>query len=500
MPSARFPLAGSLTNRNLNAVLSDTKDQRFTNCFPEVVKNPLSGKQDVWLNKRQGYIASSDVAASATGSYGSVVWTANSAATAPAIFSFLKSTGTSMMFFDSAGTQIGGDVASTNKCLSMEETDISGTGNLTAILTDSGTTANEAWFFPEGGSWTQITDADFPSNITPAHCHLDGYMFVMDVNAKLYNSDVNSLSSWAATSFITANSFADNGVGCARYRDLVVGFGDLSMEFFRNAGNPTGSPLVRLENQTRRIGAVRNSQDGVAIRAIGDTVYWLGVDAGTGAKGIYRLNGLEPEKISTTNEDKLLGNGAVRSIMGAFTLLGMSHIAFGTQAEGTILCYCVNTGAWWYFFPGSSGFPAPSQFLAVNTAFIAKSYMAASTHAKIYTFNPNSPVWQDDGSAYTMTVQTDNLSMDSSKRKFYHRLAVDCELQSATSNLGVSWSDDDYANFSTVRNIDMSQVQTWINSLGSAYRRAWKFTHSANTSCRILAVEIDYALADWEGK
>src|SRR5687768_14067757 len=122
MATLRIPLVGSLTNRNPNAAVADTKDQRFVNCFPQLDQNVVTGKASAWLNKRQGCTAGDDVAAGSTGSFGAVVWTANSAAVAPAIFSYTRTGSTSTQFFNSAGTQIGANVPDTVACLSMEET------------------------------------------------------------------------------------------------------------------------------------------------------------------------------------------------------------------------------------------------------------------------------------------------------------------------------------------------------------------------------------------
>jgi hypothetical protein len=493
VPTERIPLVGSLTNRNPNAALADTKDQQFVNCFPEIIKNPITGQSRAWLNKRQGTAASSDVSSGATGSYGAIIWTSNSGAVPPVVFSYLKTGGTNMQFFDTAGTQIGGDVGTTNSCLAMAETDISGTGNLTAVLTDSTSGANEAWFFPEGGAWTQITDGDFPSSICPSHDHMDGYMFVMTEAGKIYHSDVNSLSAWTSTSFISANSFADNGVGLVRHKNLILGFGDASGEFFYNAGNATGSVLSRIENATIRIGAVRNTSGrGPAMKAVGNTVYWIGVNADTGAKGIYRLNGMQPEKISSAYIDKLVSNGVIRSVVGGINLLGMSHIAFSSGST-SVWCYCLETGFWWLLTPAGS-LTISAMASGSDSSAYSKSYFSTVTNAKIYTFNPNSPVWQDNSSAYTMTVQTDPMDLGTRKRKFWEAVSIIGDTQSSTSNVSISSSDDDYANFSTARDIDMSTTANRLTRWGSSRRRAWKLTNNSNTPCRLEAMDIEYEM------
>ena len=493
MARVRIPLVGSLTNRNVNAALADTKDQQFVNCFPEITKNPVTGKASIVLNKRQGTSASADVSASATGQFGAVVWTSASGSTQAPVFSYL-STGGDIQFFNAlTALQVGDDVTGVDECLHMEETTISGTGNITAMLVDDTSSVLEAWFLPDGGAWTQITDADFPSSITPAHAHIDGYMIVMAANGRLHNSDLNSLSAWSATSYITANSFGDKGVGCARYRNMIVGFGEGSAEFFRNAGNSTGSVLTRIDEATLRIGAIRNTQTrGSAIRSLMNTVYWIGNNPETGNRGIYRLNGMQAEKVSNPAIDKLVANGVIRSIVGSFSLLGMSHVAFSSGST-SLWCYCVETGFWWLFTPAGS-LTVSAMLGAVDESSLSKSFFSAVTNAKLYNLNANSPVWQDNSSAYTMTVQTENMTLGTNREKFWNALHLDCDVQSATSEVNVSWSDDDGATFSTARAIDTSTSQVWITELGASRRRIWKLTHAANTAQRISAVEIDYTL------
>ena len=492
MPRIRIPLVGSLTNRNVNAALADTKDQQFVNGIPEVVKNPLTGQAKVWLNKRQGLAALADVSSGATGQYGAVVWTSGSGSVPAPVFSYLSSGGDIQFFNAHTAGQVGADVTGVDECLHMEETSISNTGNLTAMLVDDTSGAVEAWFIPDGGAWTQITDGDFPATITPAHAHMDGFMFVMTEAGRIYNSDVNSLSAWTATSFLSANSFGDKGVGLARYRDMIVGFGDGSAEFFRNTGNASGSVLSRLENATLRVGAIRNTQSrGTAIRSLMDTVYWIGINSDTGSRGIYRLNGMEEEKISNSAIDKLVANGVIRSIVGSFSLLGMSHVAFSSGST-SVWCYCVESKFWWVLTPAGS-LTIAAMLGTVDSSSYSKSFLSTVSNAKLYVFNPNSPVWQDNSVAYTMTVQTDNIDAESDRMKFWKRLRIVCDRESSGS-IGVSWSDDDFQNYTTAVNVDITNGQSWLTRLGASRRRSFKFTHSANTSCRIEAVEIDYEM------
>ena len=107
-------------------------------------------------------------------------------------------------------------------------------------------------FRSNAGTVTQITDGQFPGNnsrvLAGGMAHMDGYSFQMDTTGDLWNSDLNSITSWTASGYIPCNSYPDTGVAAMRFKSFIMGFGSLSIQFFRNAGNPFGSPLKRVED------------------------------------------------------------------------------------------------------------------------------------------------------------------------------------------------------------------------------------------------------------
>ncbi len=505
MPTIRIPLVGSLTNRNDRP--PSTKDQQFINCFPEVVRNPITGQGKVYLNKRTGFSFSSTFVSGGVGSYGSVLWTGNSAAISPPVVSFYDSgfSRTSVWDAQGSGTQIGGNIANTNACLSLSETMVSTTSNLVGYFVDSGTSLIEAWFFPQGGAWTQITDADFPPNIgTPeplatasGPVHMDGYMFVMTNNGKIWNSDINSVSAWTASSYITAQASPDGGMGLARYRNLIVAFGKNSVEFFENRGNATGSPLSSIPSATIRVGCVQFNKVYRSILNVGDTVYWIGVETGSHRIGIYRLNGYQAEKVSTPFIDKILNDNSQNLILGfagAMTMHGQTHIYMFSGSLNYSYVFCPDTNIWWINLTLDN--QQPLSIVGSNISDTSSglySYYVNNQNAQVASTLQGS--FTDDAQAYTMTVRTDNIDHGTMNRKFYERIRVVGDIQSSASNISISFSDDDFATFSTARTIDMSShsaMAMGLTRLGSARRRSWKLEHSANTPCRLEAIEIGY--------
>jgi hypothetical protein len=320
LPSLRIPLVGSLTNRNVAATSAQTTDQQFTNCFPEVTENSVTGKQEIVLNKRHGFTTTAAVQSGATGSYGVVVWTTSSTSPSKPALSFRKSGATSTMVFASDTSQIGGDIPATVDCLLLAETSVNATGHLTGAFTDAATGAVEHWYYPEGGAWTQITSGNFPSPVAAAHAHMDGYEFAMAKSGKLHNSDLNSLANWTAGNYISLNS-GGKGLGCLRHKNFIVGFSDYAMEFFRNTGNAFGSVLSRVDEGVVKIGVLGTDVAAPPMKSIGDSIYVIGRNADNGTKAVWRVGGdFKFDKISNAGVDRLVANAQMQSILGSFSM------------------------------------------------------------------------------------------------------------------------------------------------------------------------------------
>ena len=484
MPRLRFPLVGSYTSRNINPNSFATKDQQFINCIPEIVKNQLTGKAKAFLHKRPGYEKGPALTGVASAGTVGAIGASRSLGLAAG---FINTGGASTSVWDLAtSSKVGGDIANTSDVLALTETTISGTDYLVGNFLDTGVI--EQWYFPAAGAWTQVTDSDFPT-IVGAPAHMDGFVFNMTSTGRIYNSDLNSVSSYNPTNFITADLSPDGGVTVARHNNIIIGFGHRSTEFFENKGHATGSPLSRVGGF--RLGAaVYGVSNHPTVLNAYDTVYWIATSHDAAVLGLYRFNGMSPEKISSGHVDRLLASGALNGIIGTLSLHGLNHVCL--QGSAGVFCYCIETGIWWELVL-ASGEPVAMTAASVATPSAATSYFIGSNNARSNEIPPSSPVYQDDGAAYTMTVQTDNIDADTDRVKFWKKLRVIADRQSSGA-VGVAWADDDFTSYTTATNVDITSDQSWLTRLGSSRRRSWKFTHSANTPCRIEAVEIYYEL------
>lgn len=491
MTKKLLPLAGSLINRT-NAPFSSSynKDQYFENCFIEINPDRITSENHVFCVKRSGGSTTSSLTGVSRGSRGSCAVTGISV---PKVyFSFVTATG--CMVWNNSGTKIGGDIANTLDCASLSETRISGTSNVVGVFTDLSTGALEGWYYPDGGAWTQISDGDFPS-FCGEPAHLGGYTFWMTPDGTIVNSDLNSISAYSPASVIPCNAFPDGGVTLNLYKNMIFALGTGGAEFYKNTATiGIGSPLQRIDGAEISIGADQTNPSILRQSIqVGDTVYWIGHIKASGAKGIYRLNGMAPEKVSNSAIDKLIHEGSITNFIGTFEDAGMTHIMCG--AENLVFCYTVDTGEWWRFASVNAGagpFMVPSSACGYNGASYFVGQSGSTTVDKIYGLGGTT--FTDNSLAYTTTIRLQRNDFGTVRRKFYNCAWLIGDRQ-ASGTATLKYSDDDGVTFVTAGTFDMTDLGIPIMTLGcSKNGRIWQIEHAANTPFRGSALEIDYTV------
>ena len=453
---------------------SSNRDQKYINAIPEKITNPLTGKDTFYCYKRPGFASHSTPA---SGSNGTAirVWTGQgNGDKVISAFGLTNST-----IYD--GTSSIGTI--TGVVTSITETLLAGTANL-VIAVDN----NKGYYYPTGGAMTEITDVDYPGNAsrttTGAFAHLDGYTFIMDTTGRIYNSDLNSISAWSADSYINSDMYPDKGVGLARYKDMIVGFGRESIEFFRDVGGATKvTPLARVNEAFIKIGAMGPE----AITELEDTIAWVS-SSNIGSISVYVLDGYKAKKISTETIDSQLNlRGSATIYLSSAKLFGKTLIF--VQLPGQTFVYSMEDDMWHEW----SGQVRYWHKFAANTAAtpVVYSITRDDTSGKVFKLNPVSPVFTDNGNTYTMTVQTSKFDMDKERRKFLSKLAIIGDISTSSSTFNVSWSDDDYVTFSTARTLDISNNRNYLTNCGSFRRRAFKLTNSSAYPVRLEALELE---------
>lgn len=342
----------------------------------------------------------------------------------------------------------------------------------------------------------KIIDADFPGNISAPHnmvggfAEMDGYIFVMTKSGRVCNSDLNSITSWTASNFILASISTDSGIGLAKYRNQIMAMGNQSIEFFYNAGNPSGSPLNSSPQLASTVGVASTGSlltfnvNNVSVYPLYATsnnrAFFVGSD-----RCLYTMNGFTPQKIP---EEGLKLQVEYADGLSAFVIENRLVVAFSNNT------YPFNS--FWYFVDDNI-FTNPNFGFGHHVAggdLTDPIIVLEDTSGKLGYFSAiTGQIFQDFGAAFTMSFQLQT-DMGTNFVKIIRELRVEADNQ-ASGNLAVSYSDDDGATFSTPRNISMTAQRKRLTRLGSFVgTRIWRFTHSDNTACRIKLLEFDYTV------
>lgn len=449
-----------------------TKDHRLLNCLQITVTDQNARSRRLYITIRPGFPANSTPR---TGHIGNAikVWTGQGTGTK--IMSCFGNT--NFKLFDATTDKGDG----TGKATGITETKISDTATLFITSTD-----NKGWTYQDGGSLTNINDADFPGNagrtITGTFAHLGGYPFIMDTGARIYNGDLNSASAWTSASYVTANAVPDVGVGCIRLLDRIIGFCKMHFEVFVNAGNPSGSPLSQESSYSY---GLANAD---AISVLKDTAFFVGAD-NSGTLGLYAFQvGREPIKLTTPEIDAALAIAGPANI--STTIVGFYGRRFVVVcASSSTFLYCIGEGTehewtgnqlWW-----------KSDSVVSGSSIVNYTISNDVTTGKVYILNPANVVYADDGVDISGTIQTAKLDFATAKRKFYHAIRLIGDQTSAAANVRLYWSDNDYQTTSSARTLDVSQKRAQATRCGSSYRRSFLIALPAS-AWRAEALEIDF--------
>lgn len=218
-------------------------------------------------------------------------------------------------------------------------------------------------------SVTQITDADYPSNTTRGCAFLDGRFFVMDTKGDIYQSALENAASWSSLEFIGTQIEPDSGVYLAKLNNYLAAFKQYNTEFFYDAGNASGSILSPVQNAAFKVGCASDD----SVKEMAGTVVWMGQTKDGFGRGIFRMNGQSPEKISSPMVDKIINADSLATVYSWSCNVG-SHLLYGLTlvTTGVTLVYDFTTQLWSFFtYLASSG--VNKTITAISTAGVATS-------------------------------------------------------------------------------------------------------------------------------
>jgi hypothetical protein len=579
MPTQRIPLVGTYNTRGIDGVntLTQNEDQRFLNCTFNLIQNPVTGKATIYVEKRPGWGVDSLVAAgsastgmvkpqafdasiSAYGDTNSVVYfgTTNVGTITGRALHFTEtlisavshvmiksSDGTGWYYVNGAKDQTAyvGDthtntiidnIASTAGMYigqAVSGTDIvAGTRiatitSATAITVDQATTGTTASVAITKTPIAKILDTDFVATgaSISAFAEMDGYLFYANSNGYVYNSDLNSVTSYGPNARLAVQMAPDPPVGIARQKNALILFGSAAKEVFYNAGLSSGSPLQRIPQAFERIGCL----DQRSITNLENEIFYVSTPH-EGDIGAYRIKDLASQRISTPNVDRIIGTGNT-IFASSFRLGGYPYAMFTAsnasedpellllesgdailKEDGDNILLEANPAQTVSFVRQlvyNATLNLWSEWDASEATFIdgissgsSNVLLATSrfeTGGKIYKIDPvaDGELYRDDGSSYTMEIRTSRIDHGTSKRKFIPEIKLVSDRQS-TGTATLEASDDNYTTWYTLGSFDMTLQEPKITRCGS-YKggRAYRLRHSDNAPFRAESLEITYAEA-----
>ena len=519
MPTKRIDFVKVMYHRNwadadtLPAI--DTLDQRAVNVIYKAVVNEITRARKIWVCKRPGIDTGSGLSAGvATGAYAALMSNIVGAGGYNTL-SLWPSTTAGNVRIARGLTGINNNLAVTGHNGSSRITQFfDGAGTYTWVfhVTCANPASNRRSYFGIDSGVagdTQISDVDYPNTVVVGNfVYLSGYLFIMTYDlGRIYNSDLNSLTAWTSTSFLTT-SFGGGGCGLAPYQDKIVAFSDYGIEFYENIGNAVGSPLQRINHlTTTQYGVARNvdapgvTDTGHFYYAAMDTVFWINNPDTSGGPGIFMLEGFKPKKISSPEIDFNLSRflPSVCKIAGIVEIYGYNYLFISTGGQSTSFgfVYCMNTGLWttWESSLFDANWPAIVNQRGDTAGLQNETLIFAGT--KIYKLSIESMlrtdlVFTDNSVAYTTTLQLGDVDFGTKKRKRLNSLRIVGLDPRAASTTGISWSDDDGQTYSTARNVDMNDDDPKLTRCGAFRRRSFRITNAANTSFQAEALECEY--------
>lgn len=292
--------------------------------------------------------------------------------------------GASLYTVDSTGTATNrGTIDGTQLC------DMAYDGVTVTIVTE-----NRAYAYnPVTGVLQELLDTDLvnPTSV----CTLDQYtIFTRRGTGIIQWSELGDGTAYDGLDFAAAETSPDNAVAVRAAQQELVIFGEDSIEFFRNTGDPTQIFQRASGASPIEVGTV--SRDCIAI--MDNSFYWLGRDRNSNGLLIYRAEGYQARRISNHAIETLLESVADISTVQSFAYAQQGHSFFHmTIPDVATLVYDAATNEWHQRVKGS--YPASARLPVADVGLHTFAMNGARPVQKPI-------VGSDDGNLYELTFET----------------------------------------------------------------------------------------------
>jgi hypothetical protein len=314
----------------------------------------------------------------------------------------------------------------------------------------------------------------------------------MDITGAIWGSPLNTATWNDSLNVIQANADGSPGVAIDRQLNYLIAFKRNIIQIFQDNGNPTGSPLINIQEATIPYGCV----DAGTIQSLDDVLFWVTYNQSRSPQ-IAMMQNLKAGIISTPAIDRLLklalmgSYGIVRS--AAIKVAGHKFYILTIANANLTLVYDIGQQLWsqWTDYQGNY-WPWLDNAFDTNGNIIVQGWSDGSLNYIDADYKYPSDI-SPSGAIQTPSVDiyTPNFDASINRTKTLNRMWVQAD-QTPGSVLYSRYSDNDYQTWSNFRQFDLSRNRPFIRDEGSFYKRAYHFRHQANTPLRIRAVDLEY--------
>jgi hypothetical protein len=259
-----------------------------------------------------------------------------------------------------------------------------------------------------GGTFTKITDANYPATTAPGICELDGIIYVMDAttgfSGNIRGSAIDDPTTWPALNFIQADFTLGTAAGLYRHLNYLVAYYNKGIQMYYDANAANGNT-----DEGTQLGPVTNASwtsglaQGDSVVEMTDLSFFLAQDTKRGRVFIM-INGLEMQVVSTPFIEKIANRSNLSQVY-SFGLRIVGHSFYGITFVdlGITLVYDVAGNQWQQWTSVING---------VEQAFVGCYYlngqnmdlMQSTADGSLFQIQPT--VYQDQGNNINVTAIT----------------------------------------------------------------------------------------------
>jgi hypothetical protein len=337
---------------------------------------------------------------------------------------------------------------------------------------------------------TAVSDPDLPSPHVPQPRAINGYAVLAGANSgDLYNSVNDDPTSWEPGDYITTEMSGDYITMLAHCRNYIVAFGTNSLEMFWDSAQVSGSPFSRNESGFRNVGYVSG------LCMISNVAYFLGQNVNGGLE-VFKLDGFDLKSISTpivnqsiqptTSTDNV--KGQINAGRTGYSVTMAGHTFYVLASAEATWAFDIDENIW-YEWRDTTGAPLAVQ--GTWCMYNGAQYVAIDGQEYMSMFAPT--VYQDFGANFSCIYTTERFAAESMHKKTMSRLILvaDTYQTTGTSNVVITWSDDDWASTSGTRDINVFSPRPVAHQFGQFITRSFRMSYTDAYPLRMRGLEFE---------